>query len=93
MLQVAVFLSVLSLVLLAKVLEQLRAMLPSHLILNFLTHPQMGPGAGLGSCVSEGLPGPSSLVYILSSAAPEGAGKEDLWTPRECESKWRWGSW
>lgn len=52
MLQVAVFLSALSLVLLAKVLGHLRAMLPSHLILNFLTHPgspsSETPGAELG---------------------------------------------
>lgn len=74
------FLSALSLVLLAEVLGYLRAMLPSHLILNFLTHPgspsSETPGAGLGSCISDGLPrpGPSSLVYILSSTALEGAG-------------------
>lgn len=49
---------------------------------------------GAGEAVSlMDSPGPSSLVCMLSSAAPEGAGEEDLWTPNGRESKWRWGSW
>lgn len=67
--------SALSRVLLAKVLGYLRAMLPSHLILNFLTHPgslHRDSWGRAGKLMD--FPGPSSLVYILSSTALEGAG-------------------